>query len=44
MGAVGRGRPMGLSKAHPQHLINMAFFTLNFLKTDDKGNTAAHTH
>lgn len=35
---------MGLSKAHPEHLINMALFTLNFLKTGDKGNTAARKH
>lgn len=35
---------MGLNKIHPQHLINMALFTLNCLKTDDKGNTAAHRH
>lgn len=35
---------VSLSKAHPQHLINMALFTLNFLKIDDKGNTAAHKH
>lgn len=34
---------MGLSKAHPQHLINMALFTLNFFKTDDKRNTVAQT-
>jgi hypothetical protein len=31
---------MGLYEAHYQHLIKMAFI-LNFLKTDDKKNTAA---
>lgn len=30
--------------ALPQHLINMALLTLNCLKTDGRGNIAAHKH
>lgn len=41
---MGRWACMGLSKAHPQHITNMALFTLIFLKTDDKGNTSTHKH
>lgn len=33
----------GLNKAHPQHLIDVALFTLHFFfETDDSGNTAIH--
>lgn len=37
-------RNMGLNKKQPQPLINMALFILNFLKTDGKGNIAAHKY
>lgn len=35
---------MGLNKKQLQPLINMALFILNFLKTDGKGNIAAHKY